>query len=86
MILRQTVTELCTAMPATPVLRTFMQYSIAICSRPETVSDVISGIYIRHVNGTDFVSNKHVEFREHRLNHSREIPLEPVGGGIFDCF
>ena len=42
MILRQTVTELCTSMPTAPVLRTLVQYLIALCSRLETASDVIS--------------------------------------------
>ena len=33
--------------PATPVLRTFMQYLIAFCRRPEQAGDVISGIFVR---------------------------------------
>ena len=30
-------------LPVGPVLRTYMQYSVAVCSRPEVVSQVISG-------------------------------------------
>ena len=38
-----------------PVLRTFVQYLIAFCSRPETASDVISGRFVGSI-----VPNKHV--------------------------
>ena len=38
-ILRQTVTELCASMPATPVSRTVVQYPTAFCSRKEAASD-----------------------------------------------
>ena len=59
-------------MSAAPVLRTFVQYLIAFCSRPETASDFISG--------------KYVKFRDPGLNRSREIPPETVIGDIFDRF
>ena len=32
------------------------------------------------------VLDKRVKFHDPRLNRSREIPLEAVGGGVFDCF
>ena len=32
------------------------------------------------------VLDKCVQLRDHSLNHSREIPPEVVGGGIFDSF
>ena len=40
-ILRQTATELCASMTAAPVLRTFVQYPVAFCSRPEAALDVV---------------------------------------------
>ena len=46
MTLRQTVTELFDHLPARPVLRTFMQYFIAFCSRPESANDVIAGVFV----------------------------------------
>ena len=59
-------------------LRTFVQYLTAFCSRLETVNDVISGTFVRPV-----VHDKRVKSRAPRLNHSREIQTEAVGGGIF---
>ena len=68
-------------MPAEPVLRACMQYLIAFCSQPETASDVISGIVVRSI-----VNDKHEKFCDLRLNRSRQIPPEAIGGGIFDRF
>ena len=65
MILRQTVTELRASMPATPVLRNFMQNLIAFCSRPETASDVMSGRFMGLI-----VHDKRAKFRYPRLNRS----------------
>ena len=67
MILRQIVTELCASLPA---LYTFVQYSNAFCSRPETGSDVMSGKFVC----------------DPRLNRFPEIRPEAVGNGIFDRF
>ena len=74
-ILPQTVTESCASMPAAPVLRTFVQHVIAFCSRLEAASDAISGTLMRMD-----VSDKCVKFRDPRLNRSREIRPEAVGG------
>ena len=45
--------------PAAPVLRTFVQYLIEFCSRPERDSDVISGMCVRPI-----VDDKHAKFRD----------------------
>ena len=63
-----------TLWPARPVLRiTFVQYFIAFCSRPEVMSDVISGRFV----GPAIPDNR-VKFSDSRLNLSREIPPEAV--------
>ena len=81
-ILPQTVTELCISMPATPVLRTFVQYLTAFCSRPETTSPyVIYGKFVRSI-----VSDKLVKCRDPSLNQSREIPPQAFGSMIFGRF
>ena len=38
--------ELFDPLPAAPVLRTFVQFLIAFCSRPELDSDIISGVCV----------------------------------------
>ena len=48
-ILRQTKTEVFDSLPAGPVLRIFMQYSMTYRSLPEAVSDVISGVALAWV-------------------------------------
>ena len=58
-----------------------MQYLIAFCSRPETASDVIPGAFVGLA-----IPDKAVRCLDRRLNRSREIPREAVGGGIFDGF
>ena len=55
-------------MPATPVLRTFVQYLIASSSRPEIASDVISGKFVGPV-----VPDKLVKFRDPGLNRSPDV-------------
>ena len=80
-ILPQTVTALCASMPAAPVLRTFLQYSFAFCSRPEVANDVMSGRFVRLVD-----PDQCVKFRDPRLHRSPEIRPEAVGGGIFGHF
>ena len=52
------------------VLRTFVQYSVAFCSRPETASDVMSGKFVGPT-----VHDKCVKFRDSRSDHSRDIRL-----------
>ena len=64
-----------------PFLRTFVQYLIAFCSLPQTASDVMSGSFVGPI-----IHDKRVKFRYSRLNLSREIPLDAVGGGFFDRF
>ena len=64
-----------------PILRTFLSYLIAVCSRPEGTGDAISDRFVRPL-----VLNKHVKFDDPNLNRSREIPPKAVGGGIFDLF
>ena len=56
-------------------------FNYIFCSRQEAVSDVISGIFVGPV-----VHDKRVKFRDHRLNRSREILPDAVGGGKFDRF
>ena len=46
-ILHQSMTKLCACMPTTSILRTFVQYLIAFCSRPEAANDVIAGRFVR---------------------------------------
>ena len=68
--------------PAGSVLRTFVQYLTACCSRPETV------IVTSYPGGLwrQIVHDQRVIFRDPRLNRSREIPLEAVGFVIFIRF
>ena len=73
--------ELCDSLRTAPILRTFVQYLIAFCSRPETAGDVLSAIFVRMI-----VRDKFVKFRDPGLNRSWEIPPEAVEGGIFDRF
>ena len=56
-----------------------MQHLIAFCSRPDRASDVISDRFV----GQN-VRNEPLKFCDDRLNRSRDIPLEAVGGVIFD--
>ena len=51
------------SLPVAPVLRTFVQYLIVFCGRPEAASDVISGKFVR-----PSVPDKFEQFREPRLN------------------
>ena len=67
-ILGQTVVELLDSLPAAPILRNFVQYSLAFCSRQEAASGVISGVAVVRT-GTDV----HVKFRDSRPNRSRDI-------------
>ena len=63
-----------TLWPAGPVLRvTFVQYLTAFCSRPEVMSDVISGGFVGPV-----VPDNRVKFGDPGFNRSREIPPEAV--------
>ena len=54
------------------VLRTFLQYLTAFCSRPEAVSDVIYGRF----PGMD-VPDKFVKYCDPRLNRFAEIRPKP---------
>ena len=68
-LLCQTMTELCTSMPAAPVLRTFscaVAYLTTFCSRPEAASDVLPTTFLRLT-----VSDKCVKFRDPCLTFSR---------------
>ena len=69
------------SLPAAPVLRTFVQYLVTFCSRPDDASDFISGSIWGPI-----IPNKPVKCRDPCLNHSREIAPDGVGGGIFDSF
>ena len=63
-----------------PVLRTFVQYSVAFYARPLAAGDVIlSGTFVGQI-----VLDKRVKFRDRCLNGSGEIPPEADGSGIFD--
>ena len=64
-------------LPAAPVLRTFVQYLMVFCSRPETAWDVISSRFVELT----------VPDESDRLNRSREIrPKKAVGCGIYYHF
>ena len=56
------VAELFDSLPAAPVLRTFVQYLIALISRPAAASNVILGCFV----GT-IAPDKCVKFRDPRL-------------------
>ena len=58
-----------------------MQYSIAICSRPEGANDVVFG---RFVSLT--VPDNTAKLRDYELKCFREILLQVVGEGIFHGF
>ena len=60
-------------------MRTFVQYLMAFCCRSEEASDIISSLF-----ETPIILDKYVKYRAPRLNRSREIPPEAVGGDIFD--
>ena len=70
-----------TLWPVAPVLRSFVQYLIAFCSRLKAASDDMFG---RFVGLT--VPDKWVKFRDRRLNRSREIRPKSVESGIIDGF
>ena len=55
------VAELFNSLPATLVLRTFVQYLTTFCSRKEAASGVISGIFVGPL-----VPDKPVEFHDSR--------------------
>ena len=69
------------ALPAAPVLRTFVQYLIAFFGRPEAAIDVICGAFVGQI-----VFDKDVKFRDPCLNRCREILPEAVRGCIDDSF
>ena len=57
---------------ATPVLRTFVQYLAAFCSRSETVSDVISGVVVRSYAVKSVGMDVLVKSGDSRSNSSRD--------------
>ena len=57
---------------AGPVLRTFMQYSTAFCSRLEAANDRMSGLFVGLI-----VPDTAVKFRDAGLKFSREIRSKP---------
>ena len=65
--------ELFDTLLAAPVLRIFVQYLTAFCSRSEAASDVISSTFVGPI-----VPDKCVKYRDIHLNRSREIPPEAV--------
>ena len=73
--------ELLDSLPAAPVLRTFVEYLFAFCSRLEAASDVISGIYMRLT-----IPDKCVQFRDPHLNSPGEILPKAIEGSIFRRF
>ena len=62
------VAELFESFPASPVLRTFVQYLIAFCSRLERATDALSSRYIEQV-----CVGVHVKPCDSRSNDSRDI-------------
>ena len=73
------MTELFDSLPSGPVLRTFVQYLIAFCSRSETASCDRSDRFMRLI-----VPDKTFQFRDTCLNRYGEIRPKAIGGGIFD--
>ena len=68
------VAELFDSLPVEPVLRTFVQYLIGLCSQQEAASDVIRSRYMMLI-----VPEECVKFRDKCLNRSREIQPKAVG-------
>ena len=60
--------ELYDFLPATPILRTFMHYLIAYCSRSEVPRDVTSGVALERVR-----VDVDIQFGDSRSNRSRDI-------------
>ena len=60
--------ELFDLLPVGPVLRTFAQYLIAFCSRPEAASDAMSSSIVGLI-----APDKYVKYRDPCLNCSGEI-------------
>ena len=58
---------------AAPVLRTFVQYLIAFCSRLQAAYDVISGVFVRPI-----VPDKSIQFRDPRLEHRPEAASDII--------
>ena len=56
-----------------------MKYLLTFCKGREAANDVRSSNVVGPI-----VLDKCVKFRSLSLNHSREIPAEAVGGGVFD--
>ena len=56
--LGETVAELFDSLPASPVLRTFAQYLLTFCSRPDAERNAISGRLVRFI-----VPDKYVKLR-----------------------
>ena len=63
------------------VLRTFVQYLMAVCSRTEAASDNLLGQF-----GRPIVPDKFVKFPDPRFSHSREIPSEAAGAAFWLLF
>ena len=76
--LHLTVADLFDSLLSGPVLRTVMQYSMTICSRPEAAIDVISDRFLWLI-----FPDKNIKFCDPHLNRSWEIWPQTVGGGIF---
>ena len=57
-----------TLWPYGPVVRSFVQYLIAFCSRPKTASGVISSGIVGPI-----LQDKPVELCDPRLNHSMDL-------------
>ena len=71
------MTELFDSLLAAPVLRTFVQYLIAFCSRPKTAGDVVSRQFVKLI-----VADKSL-----LKPFSRNSTRSHIGGDIFDiCF
>ena len=62
--------ELFDSLSFVPVLRTFVRYLIAFCSRPEEASDVISGVVVDPTS-----LDIHVKFGDSWSNRSQDIRL-----------
>ena len=63
------------SLPAAPVLRTCVQYLIAVCSRPEAAIGLVSGRFLGLIQIVP--PDKRVKFRDPRLKYSGEI--QPKG-------
>ena len=80
-MLGKTMAELSDSLVGRTRFTHFCKYLVALCSWPETASDVMSGTFVGPI-----VHDKLVKFGDLGLNCSREIPPKAVVGCISTAF